>query len=85
MGSIANTNDGSESNPTSYTRDLPYGWDTLLENLIDPAHIPFAHHNLQGKREDAIPITMTFPETLGEFEYKQQPPKEHAPNSRRQK
>ncbi len=55
------------SAPNTYTRDLPYGWDTLLENLIDPAHIPFAHHNLQGTREDAIPIQMTVPESLGEF------------------
>lgn len=42
----------------TYTRDLPYGYDTLLENLIDPAHVPFAHHGLQGTRDDARPITM---------------------------
>ena len=40
----------------TYTRDLPYSWDTLLENIVDPAHIPFAHHGLQGKRDDAIAI-----------------------------
>jgi pheophorbide a oxygenase len=34
--------------PQTYTRDLPYGWDTLLENLIDPSHVPFAHHGMQG-------------------------------------
>jgi nitrite reductase/ring-hydroxylating ferredoxin subunit len=28
-------------NSTTYTRDLPYGWDTLLENLVDPSHVPF--------------------------------------------
>ena len=50
--------------PSTYTRDLPYGWDTLVENLIDPAHIPFAHHNLQGKRKDAIPIYMSIPESF---------------------
>jgi pheophorbide a oxygenase len=44
---------------STYTRDLPYGWDTLVENLVDPSHIPFAHHGLQGKREDAIPINLT--------------------------
>ena len=32
----------------TYTRDLPYGWDTLLENIADPSHIPFAHHGLQA-------------------------------------
>ena len=25
----------------TYTREMPYGWDTLSENLADPAHIPF--------------------------------------------
>jgi nitrite reductase/ring-hydroxylating ferredoxin subunit len=35
-------------NSTTYTRDLPYGWDTLLENLVDPSHVPFVriyHHH----------------------------------------
>lgn len=41
---------------SAFMRDLPYGWDTLLENLADPAHVPFAHHGLQGTRDDAIPI-----------------------------
>ena len=70
MASIANLPPGveGESSPNTYTRDLPYGWDTLLENLIDPAHIPFAHHGLQGTREDAIPIQMSVPHTLGSFE-----------------
>jgi phenylpropionate dioxygenase-like ring-hydroxylating dioxygenase large terminal subunit len=52
---------GTNVNPSTYTRDLPYGWDTLVENLIDPSHVPFAHHGLQGKREDAIPINMSVP------------------------
>lgn len=43
----------------TYSREHPYGWDTLVENLIDPAHIPFAHHGMQGNRNDAIPINMT--------------------------
>lgn len=46
---------------TVYTRNLPYSWATLLENLIDPAHVPWAHHGLQGSRSDAIPINMTRP------------------------
>ena len=25
----------------TYTRDLPYGWDVLLENIVDPSHVPF--------------------------------------------
>ena len=56
---------GLPSNPSTYTRDLPYGWDTLIENLIDPSHVPFAHHGMQGKRTDAIPINMTIPKDLG--------------------
>jgi len=46
----------------SYTRDLPYGYDALLENFVDVSHIPFAHHGLQGTRDDATPITLTMPE-----------------------
>lgn len=38
-------------------RELPYNWDTLVENVLDPAHVNFAHHNVQGKREKAEPIT----------------------------
>lgn len=57
-------------NPSTYTRDLPYGWESLVENLIDPSHVPFAHHGLQGKREDAIPINMTIPESMGELGFR---------------
>jgi len=28
-------------NSGTYTRDLPYGWDTLLENIVDPSHVPW--------------------------------------------
>jgi pheophorbide a oxygenase len=57
---------GLPDDPTTYTRDLPYGWDTLVENLIDPSHVPFAHHGMQGKRTDAIPVNMTIPVDKGE-------------------
>jgi len=43
------------------TRDMPYGYDGLIENLLDPSHVPFAHHGLQGTRDDAKPMTMTVP------------------------
>lgn len=43
---------------TYYTRELPYSFDFLLENFMDPAHIPFAHHGLQGRRSDGSPINM---------------------------
>mmetsp|Transcript_18054 Transcript_18054/g.39147 ORF Transcript_18054/g.39147 Transcript_18054/m.39147 type:complete len:548 (-) Transcript_18054:1522-3165(-) len=28
-----------------FVRDMPYSWDILVENLCDPAHVPFAHHS----------------------------------------
>ena len=35
------------------SRELPYSFDFLLENFMDPAHLPFAHHKLQGVRNDS--------------------------------
>ena len=35
-------------------RDLPYGWDFFIENVVDPAHVPVSHHGIVGNRyEDA--------------------------------
>lgn len=35
-------------------RDLPYGWDSFMENVADPAHVPVSHHGIMGSRyEDA--------------------------------
>jgi phenylpropionate dioxygenase-like ring-hydroxylating dioxygenase large terminal subunit len=39
---------------SSVLRDLPYDWCTLIENVVDPAHVPFAHHGVQGNREQAF-------------------------------
>ena len=33
---------------------------------MDPAHIPFAHHGLQGKRDDACEIPMQMLENSNE-------------------
>jgi phenylpropionate dioxygenase-like ring-hydroxylating dioxygenase large terminal subunit len=33
-----------------YVRDLPYGWDFLVENLVDPSHVNYAHHGIIGNR-----------------------------------
>lgn len=30
-------------------RELPYGWDILVENVMDPAHVDFAHHGVPGQ------------------------------------
>jgi len=35
--------------PWSY-RELPYGHDYFLENVVDPAHVPISHHNVVGSR-----------------------------------
>ncbi|CAI5998738.1 unnamed protein product [Closterium sp. NIES-64] len=36
--------------------DLEYGYEMLMENLLDPAHVPFAHHKYQGDRNKARPL-----------------------------
>eukprot|EP01018_Ginkgo_biloba_P018176 Gb_36694 [translate_table: standard] len=32
-------------------RDVPYGYEILTENLLDPSHVPYAHHGLQGQTD----------------------------------
>ncbi|WP_333165278.1 Rieske 2Fe-2S domain-containing protein [Microcoleus sp. Pol12B4] len=41
---------------SSFVRDLEYDWETLVENVADPSHVPFAHHGVQGNRKQARPI-----------------------------
>ena len=41
---------------SSFGRDLDYDWQTLVENVADPSHVPFAHHGVQGDRSKARPI-----------------------------
>jgi phenylpropionate dioxygenase-like ring-hydroxylating dioxygenase large terminal subunit len=41
---------------SSMTRDLPFSFLTLLMNVLDPAHIHFAHHGQIGRRELAAPV-----------------------------
>jgi phenylpropionate dioxygenase-like ring-hydroxylating dioxygenase large terminal subunit len=43
---------------SSFVRDLDYDWQTLVENVADPSHVPFAHHGIQGNRERATPISL---------------------------
>lgn len=47
---------------SSYVRDLPYDWQTLVENIADPSHVPFAHHGGQGKRDRATAVPMEITE-----------------------
>jgi len=43
---------------SSIVRDLEYDWQTLVENVADPSHVPFAHHGIQGNRDRAVPIPL---------------------------
>ncbi|KAK3026379.1 LOW QUALITY PROTEIN: hypothetical protein RJ639_040468 [Escallonia herrerae] len=45
---------------------LPYGYEVLTENLVDPAHIPYAHYRIMGvyntgkaDREGGAPLEMS--------------------------
>ncbi len=39
-------------------RDLPYDAITLLENVIDPSHVPFTHHKNVGNRSNASTVDL---------------------------
>jgi len=40
------------------SRDVPYSFDIVLENLLDPSHVPFTHHATIGKRDYAGPVPL---------------------------
>ncbi|KAH8512376.1 hypothetical protein H0E87_005855 [Populus deltoides] len=49
---------------TMGNRDFPYGYDVLIENLLDPAHLPYAHYGLnlsavKSDREGGGPIDLS--------------------------
>ncbi|MBF2005847.1 MAG: Rieske 2Fe-2S domain-containing protein [Chlorogloeopsis fritschii C42_A2020_084] len=48
---------------SSFVRDLEYDWQTLVENVADPSHVPFAHHGVQGDRNKAKPIPIEIEES----------------------
>ncbi|PIA53939.1 hypothetical protein AQUCO_00900482v1, partial [Aquilegia coerulea] len=54
-----------ELDDPSYTsvmtsRDIPYGYEVLIENLMDPAHVPYAHYGIlvpkKADREGGMPL-----------------------------
>ena len=51
----------SEGDRIGYIRTLPYDYEILVENLLDPAHFPFSHHgaNPYVKRSNAAALPMT--------------------------
>lgn len=52
---------------SSMVRDLEYDWQTLIENVADPSHVPFAHHGVQGDREKAEPLPITIGKSTREI------------------
>ena len=48
---------------STYAREVDYDWATLVENIVDPSHVPFAHHGLQGRRSMAKPLTFEITDT----------------------
>ncbi len=39
-------------------RELPYDALTLLENVLDPSHVPFTHHRTVGNRASVSPVNL---------------------------
>jgi phenylpropionate dioxygenase-like ring-hydroxylating dioxygenase large terminal subunit len=46
------------------SRDLPYSYETLLENILDPSHVPYTHHNTIGRRSYATPVPLKMTEEV---------------------
>jgi phenylpropionate dioxygenase-like ring-hydroxylating dioxygenase large terminal subunit len=42
-----------------YSIDLDIPHELMVENLLDPSHLPFTHHGTLSKREKASPIDFT--------------------------
>ncbi|CAA0841600.1 Protochlorophyllide-dependent translocon component 52- chloroplastic [Striga hermonthica] len=44
-------------------RDIPYGYEILIENLMDPAHVPYAHYGImrmaKADREGGRPLEIS--------------------------
>ncbi|XP_038972136.1 protochlorophyllide-dependent translocon component 52, chloroplastic-like isoform X2 [Phoenix dactylifera] len=66
--------DDASYTSTMGTRDLPYGYEVLIENLMDPAHVRYAHRGIMripkrevpgryADREGGMPMEITI-ETL---------------------
>jgi phenylpropionate dioxygenase-like ring-hydroxylating dioxygenase large terminal subunit len=52
---------------SSMVRDLEYDWQTLIENVADPAHVQFAHHGVQGNRDLAKPLAIKIVESTQNY------------------
>ena len=45
-------------------RELPYGHDFFIENVVDPAHVPISHHNVVGSRYEDQTLSLKSSQTL---------------------
>ncbi|PIA59930.1 hypothetical protein AQUCO_00400653v1 [Aquilegia coerulea] len=43
---IPELDDPSFYTSTMFSRDIPYGYEVLIENLMDPSHVPYAHYGI---------------------------------------
>lgn len=43
---------------TDFMSNIPYDQNTLIENAIDPAHVPISHDGTIGNRAEALPLEM---------------------------
>ncbi|KAH6759674.1 ACD1-like protein [Perilla frutescens var. frutescens] len=59
---IPELDDPSYTN-TMITRDIAYGYEILIENLMDPAHVPYAHYGImrtaKADREGGRPLELS--------------------------
>jgi phenylpropionate dioxygenase-like ring-hydroxylating dioxygenase large terminal subunit len=37
-------------------REIPYGYEVLIENLMDPAHVPYAHYGIMRTRKPTVKV-----------------------------
>lgn len=69
---------GRASRLTWNIRDVPYGWDYFMENVMDPAHVAVSHHGITGNRYtspqyyDMVPVRQPGPDGFS-FEVVQDP------------
>ncbi|CAN0046028.1 unnamed protein product, partial [Discosporangium mesarthrocarpum] len=50
--------DDPETVHLDFHRDVPMDYSTLMENLLDPSHVPVTHHGNIGRRENAAPVPL---------------------------
>ncbi|XP_076883894.1 protochlorophyllide-dependent translocon component 52, chloroplastic-like [Bidens hawaiensis] len=39
-----------------FNRDIPYGYEVLIENLMDPSHVPYAHYGILKSEQPSVKL-----------------------------